>query len=303
MPTCPAPLIVDVSPRDGLQNDPTVLPAGTRAELCRRLAAAGLAQIEAVSFVSERRVPAMAGAEAVLAELGDLVADRLAGLALNRRGLQRAQDAGLRRVNLAISVSETFSQRNQGMAREQAERFIADACARAREAGLAATVTLSVCFGCPFEGRIAPAAVLELVERLAAHAPQRIVLADTIGVAAPRAVRELIAAAVRYGVAIGGHFHDTRGTGVANSLAALEAGAVLLDASAGGVGGCPFAPGATGNVATEDVVYALEESGVRTGVDLDALIGCSRWLAGQLRHPVPGAVTRAGGFPQPLGTD
>jgi isopropylmalate/homocitrate/citramalate synthase len=296
-----SPLIVDVSPRDGLQNDSTVLAPAVRAQLCRRLAASGVERIEAVSFVNDRRVPAMAGAEEVVSLLRELADDRLVGLVLNMRGLERARACGLRRVNLALAATESFSLQNQGASRADAERFIAAAAAAARTAGISFVVTVSVCFGCPFEGRVAHRSVLELVERLAPLGPEAIVLADTIGVAAPRAVRELTRGALGCGAKIGGHFHDTRGTGVANSLAALEAGATVLDASTGGVGGCPFAPGATGNVATEDVVYALEECGVDTGIDLDQLIACARWLAGRLGHPVPGAVARAGGFPRPLG--
>jgi isopropylmalate/homocitrate/citramalate synthase len=294
-------LIVDVSPRDGLQNDPTPLAPAVRAELCRRLAAAGVGRIEAVSFVSPRHVPAMAGAEQVLAALADLDPELLVGLVLNARGYERARATSLRALNLAIAVTETFSRRNQGAARDEVEAFVAATCRDAKAAGLRATITVSVCFGCPFEGRVAPQRVLELVERLAALEPETIVLADTIGVAVPKAVSALLAAARSFGVPLGGHFHDTRATGVANALAALEAGAVQLDASTGGVGGCPFAPGATGNVATEDLVYALEESGVATGIDLDALIATGRWLGEQLGHGLPGAVTRAGGFPAPLG--
>jgi isopropylmalate/homocitrate/citramalate synthase len=294
-------LIVDVSPRDGLQNDPTILPPDVRADLCRRLVSAGVRRVEAVSFVSPRHVPAMAGAEEVLAELGDLAPELLVGLVLNERGYQRAEATPLARLNLAIAVTESFSARNQGAPREQVEALLGALSRRAAAAGLRCTITVSVCFGCPFEGRVSPARVLELIERLAALGPETIVLADTIGVAVPRTVRALVSAAGTFGVPIGGHFHDTRGTGVANALAALEAGAVQLDASTGGVGGCPFAPGATGNVATEDLVYALEESGVRTGIDLDALIATARWLAGRLGHELPGAVTRAGGFPAPAG--
>jgi len=291
------PLIVDVSPRDGLQNDPTVLSPEQRARLCQRLLAAGVRRVEAVSFVNPKRVPAMAGAEEVVALHSAREREHLIGLVLNLRGFERALATGLRRVNVSLAVTESFSQRNQGLSRVEAERFAAEVAARARAEGVAWTATLSVCFGCPFEGRVAPAQVLALIERVAALAPEAVILADTIGVAVPRAVTHLISAAAPFGIPLGGHFHDTRGTGVANALAALEAGVVQLDGSAGGVGGCPFAPGATGNVATEDLVYALEESGVPTGIDLDALIACSRWLAEQLGHPVPGAVTRAGGFP------
>jgi isopropylmalate/homocitrate/citramalate synthase len=292
------PLITDVSPRDGLQNDSVHLEPGVRTELCRRLLAAGIQRVEAVSFVSERHVPAMAGAEEVL---DGLVAERdaLVGLVLNRRGFDRAAETGLRRINLGAAVTESFSRRNQGVTRAQAEAMLAEVVPLAREAGMEVIVTLSVCFGCPFEGRVDPARVLALVELAAGLEVDAIVLADTIGVAVPAAVRELVSGAVASGVAIGGHFHDTRNTAIANCLTALEAGATRLDASAGGVGGCPFAPGATGNVATEDVVYALEESGVATGIELDALIDVARWLGGRLGHPIPSALARAGGFPEP----
>jgi isopropylmalate/homocitrate/citramalate synthase len=290
------PLIVDVSPRDGLQNDPSILAPVTRAELCRRLASTGLTRIEAVSFVSPRHVPAMAGAEEVVAELGDM-RPALVGLALNRRGFDRAVETGLERINLTIAVTESFSQRNQGCSREQGAELVTELVPLARARGIEVVVTLSVCFGCPFEGRVDPAQTLELAARVAALGVDAVVLADTIGVAVPAAVTPLISGALANGVAVGGHFHDTRNTGIANCLAALEAGATRLDASAGGVGGCPFAPGATGNVATEDLVYALEESGVPTGVDLDALIGTAHWLSDALGHPIPSALARAGGFP------
>jgi (R)-citramalyl-CoA lyase len=295
-----APLITDVAARDGLQNDSIVLEPAVRAELCRRLAATGLQRIEAVSFVSPRHVPAMAGAEDVLEALGDdLRGTTLSGLVLNDRGYDRFIATGLRHLNVGIAVTESFNQRNQGASRAEVEALLAGLAARARDAGVKVTVTLSVCFGCPFEGRVTPAQTLELVERVAALGPDEIFLADTIGVGVPKAVTELTAGSLTFGVPIGGHFHDTRGTGIANCVAALEAGATMLDASAGGVGGCPFAPGATGNVATEDVVYLLEESGVDTGIDLDALIATSHWLSEQLGHSVPGAVSRAGGFPVP----
>ncbi len=293
-----APRIVEVSPRDGLQNDPVPLAPAARAELCRRLAATGITLIEAVSFVSPRHVPAMAGAEEVVAELPELRDRTLSGLALNTRGYDRAVATGLRRVNLTIAVTESFSQRNQGCSRAEAEAVVAAVVPRARSGGVEVTVTLSVSFGCPFEGRVDPAQTLRLVERVAALDVDEIVLGDTIGVAVPATVKPLIAGAVGHGLPVGGHFHDTRNTAIANCLAALEAGATRLDAAAGGVGGCPFAPGATGNVATEDLVYVLHESGLDTGIDLDALIEAARWLGEQLGHPIPGALARAGGFPR-----
>jgi isopropylmalate/homocitrate/citramalate synthase len=240
----------------------------------------------------------MAGAEEVVAALPDLRDRVLYGLALNERGYDRAVATGLKQINLTIAVTESFSQRNQGCSRAEAEALVASLAPRAREAGISLAVTLSVCFGCPFEGRVDPAATLSLAERVAALEVDELVLADTIGVAVPRAVREVISSAVAFGLPVGGHFHDTRNTAIANCLTALEAGATRLDASAGGVGGCPFAPGATGNVATEDLVYALEESGLPTGVDLDALIAVAHWLSEQLGHPIPSALSHAGGFPQ-----
>jgi isopropylmalate/homocitrate/citramalate synthase len=293
-----SPLITDVSPRDGLQNDPVILAPEVRAELCHRLAATGLARIEAVSFVSPRHVPAMAGAEEVMAALSDLDPGLLSGLVLNERGFERALPTGLRQLNVSIAVTESFCQRNQGCSRAEAEALVAALAPRAAAAGVKLAVTIAVSFGCPFEGRVAPEQTLALVERVAASRPDEIVLADTIGVAVPAAVRPLIAGAAAFGTPVGGHFHDTRNTGIANCLAALEAGASGLDASVGGVGGCPFAPGATGNVSTEDLVYVLEESGINTGIDLDALIACGHWLSEQLGHPIPSAVSRAGGFPQ-----
>ena len=293
-----APRIIEVSPRDGLQNDPVHLAPAVRAELCRRLAATGITSIEAVSFVSPRHVPAMAGAEEVVAELPELRDRTLSGLALNTRGYDRAMAAGLRRMNLTIAVTESFSLRNQGCSRAEAEAVVAALVPRARADGVEVAVTLSVCFGCPFEGRVDPAQALALIERVAALDVDEIVLGDTIGVAVPAAVKPLITGAVGHGLPVGGHFHDTRNTAIANCLTALEAGATRLDASAGGVGGCPFAPGATGNVATEDLVYVLHESGLETGIDLEALIETARWLGEQLGHPIPSALARAGGFPR-----
>jgi isopropylmalate/homocitrate/citramalate synthase len=293
-----APKIVEVSPRDGLQNDPVQLAPEVRAELCRRLTATGLERIEAVSFVSPRHVPAMAGAEEVVAALPELREQVLSGLALNQRGYDRAVATGLRQVNLTIAVTESFSRRNQGCSRAEAEALVTALAPRARAEGIELAVTLSVSFGCPFEGRVDPAQTLALAARVAALGVDEIVIADTIGVAVPAAVKPVITGAREHGVPVGGHFHDTRNTGIANCLAALEAGATRLDASAGGVGGCPFAPGATGNVATEDLIYVLHESGIQTGVDLEALIGCARWLGDQLGHPIPSALARAGVFPR-----
>ncbi|HEX4324564.1 MAG TPA: hydroxymethylglutaryl-CoA lyase, partial [Gaiellaceae bacterium] len=273
-------LLCDVGPRDGLQNEPEVVPAETRAELVDRLAAAGLRRIEAVSFVREDRVPQMAGAEEVIERVRQREGVELSGLVLNERGWERFAAAGLDRVNLTFAATETFNLRNGNAtlaeAVERAEAILAAAVETP------ATVTISCSFGCPFEGRVDPGAVAELASRFADRA--EVVLADTIGVATPSAVRSLVERAR----APGFHGHNTRNTGYANCLAAIEAGARVLDASVGGLGGCPFSPRATGNVATEDLVYLLEGEGIETGVDLDALVGVSEWLEGVLGRTLEG---------------
>jgi (R)-citramalyl-CoA lyase len=290
-------LVYDVGPRDGLQNEPEVLDVETRAELVRRLAAAGLPAIEVASFVDPRRVPQMAHAEEVVEAAGSLPGVTRAGLALNERGYERLVATGLDEVRFAFGVTESFNRRNQGASVDESAETAERIAARAREDGLRSTVTLSVAFGCPFEGEVDPARVVALARRIADARPDTLVLADTIGVAAPGAVRSLLARTAELGVRVGGHFHNTRNTGYANALAALEAGASVLDASVGGLGGCPFAPNATGNIATEDLVYVLEREGVETGVDLAALTAVAAWLAEVLGRQLDGQLYRAGPFP------
>jgi hydroxymethylglutaryl-CoA lyase/(R)-citramalyl-CoA lyase len=240
----------------------------------------------------------MANAEEVVAAVGDAPGVTRAGLALNERGYERLVASGLDEVRFALGVTESFNQRNQGASVDESLAAATRIVSRAHEDGLRSTVTLSVAFGCPFEGEVDPAHVLALARRIVeAGAPDVLVLADTIGVATPSAVRSLVERAVASGVPVGGHFHNTRNTGYANALAALAAGAVVLDASVGGLGGCPFAPKATGNIATEDLVYALEREGVETGVDLEALIGVAAWLAELLGRRLDGQLYRAGSFP------
>ena len=281
--------LCDVGPRDGLQNEPDVLPVETRAELIDRLAAAGLPRIEAVSFVRADRVPQMADAEDVVARVQRREGVELSGLVLNERGWERFAAAGLDRVNVTFAATETFNLRNgnAGLAEavERAEAILAAA------GETPATVTISCSFGCPFEGRVDPGVVAELADRFAGRS--EVVLADTIGVATPSVVRALVEQAR----ADGFHGHNTRNTGYASCLAAVEAGARVLDASVGGLGGCPFSPRSTGNVATEDLVYLLEEEGVETGIDLDGLVGVSRWLEGVLGRALEGYVYRAGSWP------
>jgi isopropylmalate/homocitrate/citramalate synthase len=282
-------LLCDVGPRDGLQNEPDVLPPEIRAELVDRLATAGLRRIEAVSFVREDRVPQMAGAEEVIERVRRRQGVELSGLVLNERGWERFAAAGLDRVNVTFAATESFNQRNGNATLAEAIERTEAILSAAGETP--ATVTISCSFGCPFEGRVDPGVVTELASRFAGRA--EVVLADTIGVATPSAVRALVE---RAGAA-GFHGHNTRNTGYANCLAALEAGARVLDASVGGLGGCPFSPRATGNVATEDLVYLLEGEGIETGIDLDALVGVSQWLEGVLGRTLEGYVYRAGTWP------
>lgn len=279
--------VCDVGPRDGLQNEPETLAPAVRAEFVSRLAAAGLPRIEAVSFVRDDRVPQMAGAEDVVAE-ADRGGAELSGLVLNERGWERFRATSLDRVNVTFAATESFNQCNGNATLAEA---VATAESIVAGTSVPATVTVSVAFGCPFEGRVDPGVVADLAARFAGRA--EVVLADTIGVATPSHVRPL----VERTKAGGFHGHNTRSTGYANALAALEAGAQLLDASVGGLGGCPYAPKATGNVATEDLVYLLEGEGVETGVDLDALVSVSQWLEGLLGRRLEGYVYRAGAWP------
>lgn len=290
-------LIGEVGPRDGLQNESRILEPAVRAELCDRLASAGLTRIEAASFVNPTLVPPMAGAEEVMAALHRKPGVSYAGLVLNEKGYERAVAAGVDEVHYAFAATDEFGRRNQNATVEEGLRTALSLVARSRSERVPITVSLSVAFGCPFEGRVPPERVLQIVEHLMAVPADEICLADTIGVGVPSQVKELVAGARRLGATVGAHFHNTRNTGYANAVAALEEGVVSLDASVGGAGGCPFAPKATGNIATEDLVYLLRGLGVGTGVDLDRLIETSRWLGGQLGKELPGMVARAGDFP------
>jgi isopropylmalate/homocitrate/citramalate synthase len=291
--------VYDVGPRDGLQNEPEILDVEVRAELVRRLVEAGLPAVEVASFVDPKRVPQMSGAEELVATVGPCHGVIRAGLALNDQGYERLVATGLDEARFAFGVTESFNQRNQGASVEESLATARRIAARARGDGLRCTVTLSVAFGCPFEGEVDPDRVAELAARVAEADPDAIVLGDTIGVATPEEVKALVARVTGFGVPVGGHFHNTRNTGYANALAALEAGASILDASVGGLGGCPFAPRATGNIATEDLVYALDREGVETGIDLGRLIAVSAWLEEILGRPLEGQVYRAGPFPVP----
>ncbi|QYJ14968.1 (R)-citramalyl-CoA lyase [Rubrobacter xylanophilus DSM 9941] len=291
--------IVDVGPRDGLQNEEKTLPPEVRAELCDRLAAAGVPRVEAASFVNPKRVPQMAGAEEVIAGLNRREGTSYAGLVLNEKGYERAVAAGVDEVRYAFPLTDEFARRNQNTTVEEAAALAGQLAGRAREDRVRFSVTLSVAFGCPFEGEVRPERVLEVAGRVAGASPDEIVLADTIGVGVPTQVRGLVQELSEIApeeTAVGCHFHDTRNTGIANAVAAIESGATVLDASVGGTGGCPFAPRATGNIATEDLVYALHGMGHETGIDLDALIEVAGWLSEQLGKELPGRVHKAGAF-------
>jgi hydroxymethylglutaryl-CoA lyase len=293
--------IVDVGPRDGLQSEPEILSTATKLELIQRLVAAGLRRIEVASFVNPKRVPQMADAEAVMAGLPKVPGVQYVGLVLNRKGFERALAAGCTEVGLVTAATNSFSERNQGATMEENIRTFEEIAPLARAAGVRMQVTLSVAFGCPFEGEVPASRVVDICRRLAAAKPLEIALADTIGVAVPSQVTALVeqVRGVVGDVAIRCHFHNTRNTAVANAYAAVLAGVNTLDASVGGVGGCPFAPNATGNVGTEDLVYMLSRSGYDTGIDLTKLIETALWLEGQRGKPVPSMVSRAGGFPVP----
>ena len=282
--------ICDVGPRDGLQNEETVLEPSVRAELVNRLAATGLPRIEAVSFVHPDRVPQMAGAEEVGMAIERREGVAYAGLVLNEKGYERFTASGLDRLHFTLGATESFNERNTGMSVSQSVSTL-----ERIETDKPVSVSISVSFGCPFEGAVDPAQVLDLGERCVQAGAGEVVFADTIGVGVPRQVTTLFKRAALQ-VPLGGHFHNTRNTGFANAYAAVEAGADVLDASVGGLGGCPFAPRATGNIATEDLVYLLHGEGVETGVDLDALIAVSEWLEDVLDRQLPGQVYRAGPF-------
>ena len=291
--------ILEVGPRDGLQNEPGVVPTATKIELIERMIAAGLRRIEVASFVNPARVPQMADAEEILRTLPRRVGVSYVGLVLNRRGFDRAVAAGCDEIGMAVVASDTFNRRNQGASTAESIAAWHDIAAAARAAGIRAQVTISAVCGCPFEGEVPSARVVDIARQVAESAPCEIALADTIGVGVPAQVTDLVhqVRAAVPSIPLRGHFHNTRNTGLANAYAAVEAGIRVLDASLGGIGGCPFAPAATGNIPTEDLVYMLHRSGFETGVSLEKLIDASGWLQERLGRPVPGMLVKAGGFP------
>ncbi|MEN7342277.1 MAG: hydroxymethylglutaryl-CoA lyase [Pseudomonadota bacterium] len=291
--------IVEVSPRDGLQSETTILPTEQKAALIARAIDAGVRRIEVTSFVHPKRVPQMADAEALMALLPKMDDVSYIGLILNQRGFDRAREARVDEITMPVVVTDTYNQRNQGVPTAQSIDDFKRIAAQAREANIKVAVTLSAAFGCPFEGEVPAQRVIEVAEAVMAAEPCEIALADSIGVGVPTQVTSLVSAVRRVApeTPLRCHFHNTRNTGMANAMAAIQAGVAALDSSIGGIGGCPFAPAATGNIPTDDLVYMLERSGVATGVSLDALISISGWLADVLEHDVPAMLPKAGDFP------
>jgi hydroxymethylglutaryl-CoA lyase len=292
--------IVEVGPRDGLQNEKTVLTVEEKLDLIRRLETAGARRTEVVSFVNPSRVPQMAGAEEIMAALpADLIHSRI-GLVLNMRGWERCVSTGCDEANVVVCASDGFATRNQGSTtRQQVETLAAIVERQTNEGGPPITATISVAFGCPFDGEVGEDQVVAIVREAAALGVPEIAIADTIGVADPWTVRQRIEAAraAAPNTRLRMHFHDTRNTGLANAFASVEAGVDVLDASVGGLGGCPFAPAATGNIGTEDLVYMLERAGFETGYDLTALIEIGRDISERLGKAPASSLARAGGFP------
>ncbi len=292
--------IVDVSPRDGLQNEPVLLTTEAKVELIERLVGAGLRRIEVTAFVSPRAVPAMADSEQMLSRLPRRDGLRYSALVVNERGVERAADTQVHELNAIVVCSDTLGQRNQRMTTAEALRAWDRIAGMVRDAGRVPSVTLAAAFGCPFEGEVPEDRVVETALRAAEAGPAEISLADTIGVGAPGQVQRLLSRireVLDPSIALRVHLHNTRNTGLANAYAAYIAGVRVFDATLGGIGGCPFAPRATGNVPTEDLAYLFERSGVATGLDIKRLTECVPWVSEQIGHEVPGLLARAGPFP------
>ncbi len=294
--------LVEVGPRDGLQNESVLFTTSQKLELIGRALDAGVRRIEATSFVSPKLVPQMADADAVAAGLPRREGLIFIGLVLNKRGALRAIEAGMDELGAVCAASDGFATRNQGATSDASLAMCCEVVRLARAQGRRAQITISTAFGCPFDGEVDPSRVVEMARVAAAAGPVEVAIADTIGVASPGEVSTLVArvAAVIKPLPVRVHFHNTRNTGLANVWAAVQTGATIVDASLGGIGGCPFAPRATGNVPTEDVVYMLQRSGYQTGLDIDRLIASARWLGSAMGRDVPGMLSRAGGFPTRL---
>jgi hydroxymethylglutaryl-CoA lyase len=291
--------IVEVGPRDGLQSEPEILPTDAKVAFIEKAIGAGIRRLEVASFVHPRLVPQMADAEALIGKLPQRDDVSYIGLIMNERGLQRALGTAVHEIGMVVVASDTYNRKNQNVGTDESVAAWKVIGRRAQESGLKASVMIASAFGCPYEGTVDVERVVELARRLVDIEPYELGIADSIGVAVPSQVSDLLG---RVREVIGDtplrcHFHNTRNTGLANAVAAVEAGVSSLDASIGGIGGCPFAPAATGNIPTDDLLYLLERSGVETGVSLEQVMATSRWLEGELGRNVPALLPKAGGFP------
>ena len=290
---------VEVSPRDGLQNEAKIISVDDKVALIERAIAAGVRRIEVASFVDPRRVPQMADAEAVVARLPDRDDVVYIGLVMNKRGALRALETRIDEIGAVCVATDRFANANQGQTSLESLEMAKDVVRLAKSAGRRAQITIGASFGCPFEGEVDPDHIVAMARSAVEAGPLEIALADTIGVGVPGEIEALVSRVVTAiaPVPVRVHFHDTRNTGIANVWAAINAGASVVDASIGGLGGCPFAPGAAGNVASEDVAYLLDRSGIDAGLDLDRLIDTSKWLGGVIGRQLPGMLSRVGRFP------
>lgn len=291
--------IVEVGPRDGLQSEPEILATQSKADFITRAIDAGIRRLEVASFVNPKKVPQMADAEALLAMLPLTDDVSYIGLIMNERGFDRALTTTVHEIGMVVISTDTYNQRNQGMTTDESIDAWLTIAKRARTNGKIANVMISSAFGCPFEGEVSPRRVVDIAKRLLEAEPAELAVADSIGVAVPNQVSELLGMLRdELGpIPLRCHLHNTRNNGLANAQAAIEAGVSSLDSSIGGIGGCPFAPSATGNIPTDDLLYMLDRSGIETGVSLEKIIGVSRWLEKQLGHGVPAMLPRAGMFP------
>jgi len=292
--------IIEVGPRDGLQSEPELLSTETKLEYINKAIDAGIRRMEVTSFVHPKRVPQMADAEAVVKGLPDRDDFIGIGLVLNKRGFDRARDCGIDEIGMAVIATETYNQRNNGTSQQGSIDAWLEMAADAKKEGMRANVMISSAFGCPFEGEVPLKNILEIADKIVEGNPVELGIADSIGVGVPNQVTDMVGALKERfpGLPLRFHFHNTRNTGIANAMAAVEAGVDSLDASIGGIGGCPFAPAATGNIATDDLLYMLDRSGVETGVSLDKVIETTAWLEEQLGRSVPALLPKAGIFPQ-----
>ena len=291
--------IVEVGPRDGLQSEPEILPTDSKVAFIEKAIEAGIRRLEVASFVHPKLVPQMADAEALIEKLPEVDGVSYIGLIMNERGLDRALTTKINEIGMVVVASDTYNRKNQGVGTDESVAAWHAIGSRAKESGLRANVMISSAFGCPYEGEVKVERVVELAKQVIESEPAELGIADSIGVAVPNQVADLLGrvAEVAGDIPLRCHFHNTRNTGLANAQAAVEVGVTYLDASIGGIGGCPFAPAATGNIPTDDLLYMLDRSGVITGVNLEKIIAISGWLEQELGRGVPALLPKAGGFP------